>query len=88
LILNIPAIVLQPKELKQPEKLPRVDIDRRQFLKLISSAGLTLFLFSIFAKRAQAAFFGSVPGSGTVALKDTTGTPIDPAIKTPSLFNV
>lgn len=84
--INIPAIVLQPKELKQlkkqvkpPEKLPRIDIDRRQFLKLISSAGLTLFLFSIFAKKAQAAFFGSVPGPGTVAVKDTAGVQIDPA---------
>lgn len=96
--INIPAIVLEPGELKQrspadkqsfstnksPEKLPRIDIDRRQFLKLISSAGLSLFLFSIFAKKAQAAFFGSVPGPGTVAVKDTSGAQIDPAIKTPT----
>ncbi len=90
--IYIPAILLQPKDLKKPkkvarevpEKLPRVDIDRRQFLKIISSAGLTLFLFSIFAKKAQAAFFGSVPGPGTVALKDTAGVQIDPAIKTPT----
>lgn len=83
--INIPAIVLKPEDLKQPpEKLPRIDIDRRQFLKLISSAGLMLFLFSIFAKKAEAAFFGSVPGPGTVALKDTAGVQIDPAIKTPT----
>ena len=85
--ISIPAIVL-----KQPIKLPKmnefssskIDIDRRQFLKLISSAGLSLFLFSIFAKKAEAAFFGSVPGPGTVALKDTAGAQIDPAIKTPT----
>lgn len=88
--INIPAIVLEPKNLKQlkkqvlkkdqsPEKLPRIDVDRRQFLKLIGSAGLVLFLFSIFAKKAEAAFFGSVPGPGTVALKDTAGVQIDPA---------
>jgi len=55
------------------------DINRRLFLKLISSAGLSLFIMSLFTKKAQAAFFGSVPGPGTVALKDTSGTPIDPA---------
>lgn len=93
--INIPALLIEPKDLKQPKKqaakkdqspvkLPRIDVDRRQFLKLIGSAGLALFLFSIFAKRAQAAFFGSVPGPGTVALKDTTGVQIDPAIKTPT----
>ena len=92
--IYIPALLIEPKELKQkqppaqaekqPVKLPRVDIDRRQFLKLISSAGLALFLFSIFAKRAQAAFFGSVPGPGTVALKDISGAQIDPAIKVPT----
>ena len=92
--VNIPAIVLQPKDLKQLKKqakqkepatkLPRIDIDRRQFLKLIGSAGLSLFLFSIFAKKAQAAFFGSVPGPGTVAVKDISGAQIDPAVKQPT----
>ncbi len=95
--INIPNIVLEPSELKQPKKetkekatketpikLPRIDLDKRQFLKLIGSAGLSLFLFSIFAKKAEAAFFGSVPGPGTVAIKDTSGNLIDPAIKTPT----
>lgn len=93
--IYIPKALLKTKDLEKPkkplklkqtatEKLPRIDIDRRQFLKLISSAGLSLFLFSIFAKKAQAAFFGSVPGPGTVALKDTSGVQIDPAIKTPT----
>lgn len=78
---------------KEPAtKLPRmnefssskIDVDKRQFLKLIGSAGLSLFLFSIFAKKAEAAFFGSVPGPGTVAVKDTSGAQIDPAIKQPT----
>lgn len=60
------------------------DLDRRMFLKLIGSTGLMLFVFSIFTKKAEGAFFGSVPGPGTVALKDTAGTAIDPAIKTPT----
>ena len=62
----------------------RMDVNRRAFVKLIGSAGVSLFLFSIFTKRAQGAFFGSVPGPGVVALKDTTGTQIDPAIKLPT----
>lgn len=56
-----------------------LDADRRRFIKMIGSAGLSVFLMSIFTQKARAAFFGSVPGPGTVALKDTSGTPIDPA---------
>lgn len=89
--LEIPQIVF-PEDLKKsivPKQLPApkpakqakksVDIDRRVFLKLIGSAGLSMFLLSLLTKRAHAAFFGSVPGPGTVALKDTSGTQIDPA---------
>lgn len=71
---------------KKVEKLKRegVDIDRRAFLKLIGTAGLSLFLFSMFTKKAEAAFFGSVPGPGTISLKDTAGNKIDPAEKYPT----
>jgi hypothetical protein len=60
------------------------DINRRLFLKLIGAAGLTTFLFALFTKSSHAAFFGSVPGPGTVALKDTAGNKIDPAEKQPT----
>lgn len=61
------------------------DLDRRAFLKLIGSAGATVFFFSMFSKKAEAAFFGSMPGSSsTVALKDSTGATVDPAIKSPT----
>jgi hypothetical protein len=67
------------------EKLNKgFDVDRRMFLKLIGSTGLMVFIFSIFSQKAEGAFFGSVPGPGTVALKDTTGALVDPAIKTPT----
>ena len=55
------------------------DINRRLFLKLIGSAGMSVFFLSLFTRQAQGAFFGSVPGPGTVSLKDTSGTQIDPA---------
>ncbi len=60
------------------------DIDKRMFLKLIGSAGISVFMLAVFTKKAQAAFFGSVPGPGTVAIKDSTGAQVDPAIKHPT----
>ena len=62
----------------------RQDPDRRMFLKLIGSAGLSMFFLSLFTKKAGAAFFGSVPGPGTVSLKDSGGTQIDPAQRHPT----
>lgn len=83
--LSIPEIpdlieeeILGP-ETEPPKKSSSFDADRRMFIKLIGSAGLSVFLLSIFTKRAGAAFFGSVPGPGTVALKDTAGVQIDPS---------
>jgi len=73
------------KEEKEPIKLKRrFDPDRRTFIKLIGSAGLSMFLLALFTKRAHGAFFGSVPGPGTVALKDISGAQIDPAEKHPT----
>jgi len=89
--IHLPKIQVLPKE-SLPEKqtieegrfIPGFDFDRRMFLKLIGSAGLSVFFFSLFTKKAEAAFFGSVPGPGTVSLKDTSGTKIDPAVKQPT----
>ena len=87
--IKLPAlkeVVIEKEEPKEVTKLKRegVDIDRRAFLKLIGTAGLSLFLFSMFTKKAEAAFFGSVPGPGTVSIKDSTGVKIDPAEKHPT----
>lgn len=60
------------------------DVDRRIFLRLIGSAGVAMFMMALFTKRAEAAFFGSVPGPGTIALKDSAGNKIDPAEKQPT----
>ena len=54
-------------------------------MKRIGSVGLGILAYSILNPReAGAAFFGSVPGPGTVAIKDTTDTKIDPAISSPT----
>ena len=80
--LIIPQLKRSPKQ--SPVKLKSFDTDRRTFLKLIGSAGLSIFMLALFTKKAEAAFFGSVPGPGTVAIKDTTGAQINPAIKHPT----
>jgi hypothetical protein len=69
-----------------PEVVTNTDFDpdRRKFLKLIGAAGGTLFLMTIFTRKAEASFFGSMPGPGTVAVKNTSGTQIDPAEKKPT----
>lgn len=69
-----------------PEEIPLgvADGDKRLFLKLIGSTGFSLLLMALFTKKAQAAFFGSVPGPGVVAIKDSAGNKIDPAEKNPT----
>jgi hypothetical protein len=57
----------------------RIDVDRRLFLKLIGSAGFSVFMMSIFTSKAHASFFGSLPGSSAIQIKDSSGTKIDPA---------
>jgi hypothetical protein len=74
----------KPMELKKLSEQESLDMDRRAFVKLIGSAGLSVFFLSLFTKKAQAAFFGSAPGPGIVSLKDSTGTVIDPAVKHPT----
>lgn len=58
---------------------------KRAFLKLLGGAGLGLLVhLMINPRQASAAFFGSVPGPGTVSLKDSNNQKIDPAIKSPT----
>jgi hypothetical protein len=71
-------------QLKKEDEEKVFDIDRRAFIKLIGSAGMSLFLLSIFTKKAQGAFFGSQPGPGTVSIKNIAGEKIDPAERHPT----
>lgn len=78
-----PIVDIIPNKLK---KIKNTDYDpeRRKFLKLIGAAGGSLFMLAMFTKKAEAAFFGSMPGPGTVAIKNTLGSQIDPAEKKPT----
>lgn len=82
-------IVIDPVLDIIPDSLNKVknkdyDPERRKFLKLIGAAGGSLFLMTIFTKSTEAAFFGSMPGPGTVAVKNLAGAQIDPAEKKPT----
>lgn len=71
-----------PSEVVKPAAL---DHNRRQFLKVVGGTSLSLIVLSLFnPKKAGAAFFGSVPGPGTVAVKDALGNKINPAEKQPT----
>lgn len=67
----------EPAGVSEPQK--------RAFLKLMGGAGIGLLVHLLVNPRqAGAAFFGSVPGPGTVAVKDSSNNKIDPAIKSPT----
>ena len=49
---------------KPAERIVISDVDKRVFLKLIGSAGVFLFLFSLFNKKAENVFYKSLPDKG------------------------
>jgi len=85
-----PVITVQPTEKVEVETAKSIreevgiaDIDKRAFLKLIGGVGISLFLFSIFNKKAEGLLFKSLPASGTTSLLDTDGNKINPAERQP-----
>ena len=61
-----------------------MDIDKRDFLKMIGAAGVSFFLFSIFSKKSKPLFFGNNAGSEIGTLEDSVGNKIDPAERQPT----
>lgn len=58
------------------------DIDKRVFLKLIGSTGLTFLLYSLFSKRGEDIFFKTLPRQERqekIAIADLEGKQINPA---------
>ena len=67
-------------ETAKVEEKSVIDIDKRAFLKFVGAAGLSLFLSSIFYRKAQNTLFGNGGGTpGTVSLQDADGNKINPA---------
>lgn len=78
-------IVENKSQENKTDQNPTLDPHRRQFLKLLGGTSLSLIFLSLLnPKQAGAAFFGSVPGPGTVSLKDANGLKINPAEKQPT----
>jgi len=74
----IPTLIFVKEEVVEDE-------NRRRFLKVLAATGMGAVLFSIMnPKKVGAAFFGSIPGPGTIFIKDSGGVKIDPAIKSPT----
>jgi len=78
------SVVKKEEDVVEEGEVEKIDIDRRAFLKIIGSAGMSLFMLALFTKKAEAAFFGSVPGPGTVGIKNASGQLINPAEKQPT----
>ena len=64
----------------------KVDVDRRDFLKLVGTAGVSIFLYNLFFRRDSTPLFGnSTPNTPTpLALKNAQGQVINPAEKSPT----
>ncbi len=78
-----PVLDIIPDKIKKI-KNPDYDPERRKFLKLIGAAGGSLFLMTVFTRKAEASFFGSMPGPGSISVKNSTGALIDPSEKKPT----
>ncbi len=66
---------------------PKIDLDtgRRDFLKLIGTAGVSIFLYNLFVRRGPTQLFaGADAVSGPLAIKNVQGNVINPAEKSPT----
>jgi len=65
-------------------KTEKIDTSKRKFLKIAAGTSLATALMYFLKKQpAGAAFFGSVPGPGTIAIKDASGNKVNPSIQQP-----
>lgn len=60
------------------------DQDKRLFLQLIGTTGISLLLMSLFSRKARDTFLGGGPAPDTVGLKNSAGETINPAEKLPT----
>lgn len=67
------------KQIKEEETAEVADHDKRDFLKLIGIAGVSVFLLSIFNKRSPVPFLGKGAETDNLKLTDSEGKVIDPA---------
>src|SRR3989338_2363344 len=76
-----PSMKLTEKvEVAEGEAMGISDSEKRAFLKLIGATSLSLFLFSIFNKRAKSLFFKSIPGPEMVSPESKADSKIDQTV--------
>lgn len=66
---RVPQITTVPKNDDEHfNKVEVADVDKRTFLKIIGTAGLSFFVFSLLGRRVESLFFGKAvdPGTGTL----------------------
>jgi hypothetical protein len=62
-----------------------IDVDRRNFLKLIGSAGILALILGVFSKRSGIpSLWGNVGSYESLTIKDSSGNIIDPAERSPT----
>ena len=85
----IPILRKAPSKAKVLESLvaptEKVDTDRRNFLKLIGSAGILAVIFGLFSRRSGVpSFIGNADTGEPITLKDASGNVINPAENSPT----
>ena len=68
-----------------PASAANLDADRRDFLKLIGTAGISIFLYNLFLRRdSNLLFSGSPAPTAPLAIQNAQGEVINPAEKSPT----
>jgi hypothetical protein len=63
----------------------KIDLDRRNFLKLLGSAGILAVILGLFSRRSGIpSFWGGVGSFESLTIKDSSGNVIDPAESSPT----
>jgi len=79
------ALPLKKSEFKLlPATEPKVDVNRRDFLKLIGSAGILALILGLFGRRGGIPNLLGNANLDSVALKDTSGNIVNPAQDSPT----
>lgn len=73
-----------PRSYPQPAENIKLDESRRDFLKLIGTAGISIFVYNLLFRRDVGSLFGSFSPTNPLALKNAQGEVINPAERSPT----
>lgn len=62
----------------------KLDVNRRDFLKLLGSAGILAVVLGLFSRRGAIPLLGGAGGADSITIKDSLGNPINPAQDSPT----